>query len=91
MSFLMWNNEADMRTSLGAVNDLFGCSYSDGSYVMERWAEGSKHATANLWGFAGFKEQHLGVSKAQAMMVLVGNYQEVATQPEGWLAQTAGV
>ncbi len=85
MSFLVWDNEADMLASLNAVNELFGCSYSDGKYVMERWADGTKHATEALWGFEGFKERHLGISKAQAMQVLIAGYEELATKPHDWI------
>ncbi len=84
MSFLVWSNEAEMQASLDAVNLLFGCSYQDGNYVMELWAEGSKHASQGRWGFAGFKEQHLGFSKQTIMNVLIGEYQELTSKPEGW-------
>lgn len=91
MSFLVWDNEADMQASLEAVNQLFGCSYSEGKYVMERWAEGSKHATEDLWGFSGFKANHLGVKKAQAMDVLIGDYQELSAMPANWASQEGEV
>lgn len=84
MSFLVWNNEADMQASLLAVNELFGCSYSDGAYVMECWDVGTKHATEDLWGFSGFKEQHLGVSRVTAMQVLVGEYEVLEYKPQDW-------
>ena len=87
MSFLVWNNEAQMQASLDAVNQLFGCSYQDGNYVMEQWAKGTKHATQDLWGFVGFKNEHVGFSKQALMNVLIGEYQEVASRPQGWVVE----
>ena len=87
MHFLVWDNKADMQASLDAVNQLFGCFYQDGNYVMERWAEGTKHASQDLWGFSGFKDQHVGFSKQALMNVLIGEYQEVASRPQGWVIE----
>jgi len=88
-AYLIWDDiddaEDDARTSLEAVDLIYGLPYTEGNYVMNTWAEVTNSDTnTDEWGF--YKpEVRLGKLLSALMAVLVGAHFEVAEIPDDWV------
>ena len=85
MSFLTWNNQADADASLAAVNAVYGCPYTNGSYSIDTWDVVAKSDAENKWGFI-YPEARLGKTVEELEAALVAGYTEHQNRPNGWVA-----
>jgi len=81
MSFLVWSNEQDAEDSLTAINDKYGCPYSEVSgYQMDEWDK-----IMESWeGKFGFykPEERLSMTMDDLMPALTSGYTEHDVMPE---------
>lgn len=89
IEFLRWPNQADADASLAAVEVVYDLPFSEGSYLMNDWANVTQSDTTGEWGF--YKPQLvLGVLEADLTAALVAGFTETANMPDDWIVEGGG-